>query len=273
MLQIGEFAGVTGLTVKALRHYDSAGVLVPAGVAESSRYRRYGEEQVRHGVMIRALRDAGVPLPAVAAAFRSGAFNSALADHRRHILEQRMLEDQAFEAADAMLRALAAPASATVRTMAAQPYVGKALYLPVGENNSSTQEDAEQVCAELYLRLQELGLGPAGQFWTALRCDHQGTTEVWCCWPTVREVSEGYCGPGTFSATLPARTELAITWQSPEGAEPHERSLHPAVVCLFDAVAERGFVLGDVEIRQTTLSPHASNPAVEMSFTVSSSTR
>lgn len=31
MLSIGEFAQATGLTVKALRHYDERGVLVPAG--------------------------------------------------------------------------------------------------------------------------------------------------------------------------------------------------------------------------------------------------
>ncbi|MFF9654274.1 MerR family DNA-binding transcriptional regulator [Streptomyces sp. NPDC014622] len=32
MLRIGEFAGLTGLIVKALRHYDEKGVLVPADV-------------------------------------------------------------------------------------------------------------------------------------------------------------------------------------------------------------------------------------------------
>ncbi len=65
MLKIGEFSGLTGLSVKALRYYDEKGILVPAQVDKYSGYRQYGEEQVRDGAVIRALRNAGVPLPAV----------------------------------------------------------------------------------------------------------------------------------------------------------------------------------------------------------------
>lgn len=53
MLSIGEFAGLTGLSVKALRHYDEKGILVPVEADENSGYRRYGEEQVRDGAVIR----------------------------------------------------------------------------------------------------------------------------------------------------------------------------------------------------------------------------
>lgn len=72
MLRIGEFAALTGLSVKALRHYDETGVLVPAEIDGRSAYRRYAKRQVRSGLVIRALRDAGVPLPAVSAAIASG---------------------------------------------------------------------------------------------------------------------------------------------------------------------------------------------------------
>jgi DNA-binding transcriptional MerR regulator len=47
MMKIGEFAGITGLSVKALRHYDERAVLAPADVDERSGYREYGESQVR----------------------------------------------------------------------------------------------------------------------------------------------------------------------------------------------------------------------------------
>lgn len=49
MLSIGEFASMTGLSVKALRHYDEKEVLVPADVDPGTGYRRYGEAQVRAG--------------------------------------------------------------------------------------------------------------------------------------------------------------------------------------------------------------------------------
>ena len=43
MMNIGEFAALTGLGVKALRHYDERGVLTPAAVDPVSGYRKYGE--------------------------------------------------------------------------------------------------------------------------------------------------------------------------------------------------------------------------------------
>ncbi|MGN6428484.1 MAG: MerR family DNA-binding transcriptional regulator [Leifsonia sp.] len=93
MLKIGEFAGLTGLSVKALRHYDEIGALVPADVDDRSAYRLYGESQVRAGVVIRALRDAEVPLPAVSAAISGGEAAQALETHRVRVLEQRERED------------------------------------------------------------------------------------------------------------------------------------------------------------------------------------
>ena len=78
MLSIGEFAGMTGLSVKALRHYDEKGVLVPRDVDPRSGYRRYGEDQVRAGVVVRALRAADVPLADVAHSVAAGDGRAAL---------------------------------------------------------------------------------------------------------------------------------------------------------------------------------------------------
>lgn len=103
MLSIGEFAGLTGLSVKALRHYDEKDILVPAEVDEHSGYRRYGEEQVRDGVVIRALRDASVPLPAVTTESRAAL--DTLAAHRTAVLDQRARDDAAFADAETALRA------------------------------------------------------------------------------------------------------------------------------------------------------------------------
>jgi len=61
-LSIGTFSRVSGLTVKALRHYDEIGLLEPARVDESSGYRYYGLEQARTAEAIRRLRALEVPL-------------------------------------------------------------------------------------------------------------------------------------------------------------------------------------------------------------------
>ena len=61
-LRIGEFARLCGLSIGALRHYDSVGLLVPASVDESSSYRRYARDQLETARTVATLRDLEVPL-------------------------------------------------------------------------------------------------------------------------------------------------------------------------------------------------------------------
>src|SRR5919206_2487735 len=62
MLTIGRFADATGLTVKALRHYDAIGLLQPAHVDPTTGYRYYDTGQVEDAVAIRRLRALELPL-------------------------------------------------------------------------------------------------------------------------------------------------------------------------------------------------------------------
>lgn len=64
---IGELAAATGVTVRALHHYDSIGLL-RASVRTSSGHRRYTEQDLRRLYGIRTLRSLGVPLGGIAAA-------------------------------------------------------------------------------------------------------------------------------------------------------------------------------------------------------------
>ena len=48
-LTIGAFGRLTGLSPKALRHYDRIGLLKPDAVDPQSGYRRYGREQIETG--------------------------------------------------------------------------------------------------------------------------------------------------------------------------------------------------------------------------------
>lgn len=65
LVTIGEFAQLSHLSVKALRHYHSVGVLSPASVDPETGYRRYDTEQVTAAHLIRRLRDLDMPLEGV----------------------------------------------------------------------------------------------------------------------------------------------------------------------------------------------------------------
>jgi DNA-binding transcriptional MerR regulator len=62
MFKIGVFSQLTGVTIKALRHYDSIGLLKPAGVDRSTGYRFYTAGQINRLNRILALKDLGLSL-------------------------------------------------------------------------------------------------------------------------------------------------------------------------------------------------------------------
>ncbi|HEX8802898.1 MAG TPA: MerR family transcriptional regulator [Acidimicrobiales bacterium] len=65
LLPIGDFARATHLSVKALRHYDDIGLLVPAEVDAATGYRRYAVAQVPAAHLLRRLRELDMPLPEI----------------------------------------------------------------------------------------------------------------------------------------------------------------------------------------------------------------
>jgi DNA-binding transcriptional MerR regulator len=66
LLPIGQFARLSRLSVKQLRHYDELGLLVPAYVDPDSGYRYYRRAQARQALSIGLLRSLDVPLPVIA---------------------------------------------------------------------------------------------------------------------------------------------------------------------------------------------------------------
>jgi len=59
---INQLANRSGVSTRALRHYDRLGLLAPAEVDASNGYRRYRTEQVPFATLVRVLRELGVPL-------------------------------------------------------------------------------------------------------------------------------------------------------------------------------------------------------------------
>lgn len=65
LVSIGDFARMTFLTVKALRHYHDVGLLEPARIDPHSGYRFYRPEQVATAQLIRRFRDLDLPVEQV----------------------------------------------------------------------------------------------------------------------------------------------------------------------------------------------------------------
>jgi DNA-binding transcriptional MerR regulator len=85
-LSIGDLARATGLTVRALRHYQDLGLLAPAAVDPATRYRAYGPEQLERAMAIARLRRLGLPLA------RVRDYLAATPAERRRLLEEHRAE-------------------------------------------------------------------------------------------------------------------------------------------------------------------------------------
>jgi DNA-binding transcriptional MerR regulator len=101
-LRVGDFARLSGLTPKALRHYDRIGLLRPLAVDAITGYRLYHRSQLPDARLIRVLRRLDLPLGEVRALLATGpdgeAFRTALKQHRARleaqlVRAQRILHD------------------------------------------------------------------------------------------------------------------------------------------------------------------------------------
>lgn len=96
LLKVGELARRTGVTVRALHHYDSIGLLRPSARSEGG-YRLYGREDVARLHGIQTLRRMGVPLAEVAQLLDGGAGSLQLILARQlQMLDREIARTQAL---------------------------------------------------------------------------------------------------------------------------------------------------------------------------------
>src|SRR5262249_3903974 len=93
------FAQLTGVTVKALRHYEHRGLLTPQRTAAG--YRRYSLVDLQRLEEILALKSLGLPLSPVARV-SGGADSEAPRAQRARLVEARARLDRAIDALDAV---------------------------------------------------------------------------------------------------------------------------------------------------------------------------
>jgi len=93
LMPIGRFSRLTGLTVKALRHYDELGLLRPAAVDPDTGYRSYSSDQVGRAEWIRTLRRLELPLDDIATILATddpATLKRLLVEHRRRTVEREV---------------------------------------------------------------------------------------------------------------------------------------------------------------------------------------
>jgi DNA-binding transcriptional MerR regulator len=93
MFSIGEFSRITGITVKALRHYHEEGLLAPSWIDEQTSYRYYNEDQIETARLIAFLRTLEFPLADIRELLAQGEDEELLIQamqRHRQMLNQRI---------------------------------------------------------------------------------------------------------------------------------------------------------------------------------------
>jgi DNA-binding transcriptional MerR regulator len=98
MLTIGAFSQLAGVSVRALRHYEAVGVLLPSWTDPATGYRRYRASQLARLHRIQALQDLGLSLQQLLPLLDGGLSAAQLSGMlvlKRAELASRVAEDQA----------------------------------------------------------------------------------------------------------------------------------------------------------------------------------
>lgn len=93
--RVGELARASGLTVRALHHFDEIGLLRPTARSPSG-HRLYGPDDIRRLYRIVALRQLGMPLRQIASSLEGGPCELADAVSRQldHVEAQLLVQQR-----------------------------------------------------------------------------------------------------------------------------------------------------------------------------------
>lgn len=256
-MTIGRFAQLSGLSVKALRHYDETGLLVPAHVDPESGYRWYRPGQARTGATISVLRSMGVPLEVVR---RIVSKPDRSAEHLRHwradLAAERARQDAAIAAGLVSMAAYGRAPAVVRRQASEQHYLGVVLDAEVLDGDP----EAGAVLMEAGWQDLDRAAADAGcsatAAWTTIRPkEGRDPGQVVMCLGLDQPWSSGPTASGYESGTLPARTEVAVvlTPDGMPGADVQAGDAAPpaALVALMEELERADATPGT--IRQTPL--------------------
>ncbi len=216
-MQIGQFAQLTGLSVRTLRWYDAGGILLPAHVDPDSRYRRYSSSQIDDAITIRTLRDAGIALGTVLRVLDHTDPTDAastLAQAHVDVIERRAREDAALERAHHAIQLRDQSWEIVDRTEPARGFVALPAVVLVPETDDEQGlAEINQRIGQLMMRMQAVGPMNTGSGWLSFGpgTDEQTLTVI-IGWPVDGPSLElvRSLGDGARAGHLPARRELSL---------------------------------------------------------------
>jgi effector-binding domain-containing protein len=220
LLSIGNFARLTGLTVRAVRHYGELGLLEPAFVDPESGYRYYAPEQIRDAQAIKRLRFLELPLDDIReildAADRS--FTRArLVRHRAKMAELAATTEQILTDLQRLIEGEEelVPGTADIRSEVEIRDVAEQPMLLIREH--AALDELSQVIPraidEVHAHMTSVGgafTGPPVVLYPAMYDD--GTVDVETGWPVADTVPGG--GRVEY-ATVPGGTMLVYSHRGP----------------------------------------------------------
>ncbi len=261
MMSIGRFAKLSGLSVKALRHYDETDLLKPAHVDEVTGYRWYRAGQARDGAIVNVLRSMGVPLELVREVLANpDRSEEHLARWRARLAAERLHEDEAIAAGLVALDSYGRESSVVRRQAPEQHYVGLPFDPQVHEGDPEAGAAVMAAGWEDLDRFLTRTAVTAASAWTAIHPDHgRHAGGVVLCLELEQPWPSHQAAAGYEVGVLPARTELAVVL-TPDGMpSPQTQSAGGAppapLVALMD-VLDRDTALAGT-IRQTPLLDEA----------------
>jgi DNA-binding transcriptional MerR regulator len=270
MMRIGEFAMTSGLTVKALRHYDALGLLKPTAT-EASGYRNYMTDQLRSAATIRALRDIGIPLDDIAQALEHpDRIDAMTAERIATVAREREREDAALQQGRAMIAALGDTYTVRERDCREQPWVGLARSISDVEDDEDTV-DFNADFAAVWAALRDAGMAPSGAWWTTLRSTPGiGMVEAVCCWPVERLPPTSLQARGATIETgvLPVRRELYVSLPQSHD-EPDSGQGQAAHIALLEHATSLRLSLIHASVRQIGVLDEGGSPvAIELALAI-----
>ena len=213
LLPIGRFAQLTGLTVRAVRHYGELGLLQPAYVDPDTGYRYFAAEQVAEAEAIRRLRFLELALDEIREILEDGdpSFtHERLVRHRAKMAELAATTEQILATLQRIIegREKLVPHTPDIRSEVEIKDVPAQPVLLIRER--APQERLSEVIPaafnDIAAYLHERGLEAVGPPVTVCPfADEEGMVDIENCWPVAASIP----GRGRIeSATLPACTVL-----------------------------------------------------------------
>ncbi|MGK5546168.1 MerR family transcriptional regulator [Streptomyces sp. URMC 127] len=178
LMSIGAFARRVGLAPSALRFYDDCDLLRPAHVDETTGYRYYAADQEPRAVLVRRLREAGMPLTG-ASVVLDGTREEARAVLEAHAGRARDTAAAARSAVEEILRDLPGGVrrAAAVRVDGAELAGAVRQVAPAVASAAAREEFPVLGCVLIELDHQEMRLVATDRYRLAVRALRPASTE------------------------------------------------------------------------------------------------